>query len=257
MKIAIFGDSFAVNEIENGRITDKKRVKDGFSYTNELSKKYDVTNFAFSGSGLYWSYQQYTAHSYKFDKSIFVASNNDRFNLKNNNREFRELNWSPTRLPTKKKEIKNYKKSWDHIYKKNNFPYTIDEVIKHVKWYYRHIFDEKQSNLMSRLIVNDIEKNKNTLVIPVFQSSYKVKNDVFIKNYKCSTSLVQVLDQLEDPYYNMDFSNGADNKFCHLSDENNKILFDKIVNWIENDEFSLHLNDFVTPSDDVRKYLKS
>lgn len=257
MKIAIFGDSFAVNEIENGRITDKKRVKNGFSYTNELSKKYDVVNFAESGTGLFWSYEKYLEHAQDFDKVIFVASSNARVLLKHDSEKYLPLNWSHTSIPTNKADRKRIRDVSKHTYNKPSVPYSWDEARKHVQWYYKYIFDERQSNLMSKLMIRELEENPNTLVIPAFQSSYKVKNDVFIKNYKCSTCFIEILQKLEDPYYKIEFSTGYDTKFCHFSDENNKILFNKIVNWIEDDEFSLHLNDFVKPTDNVRKYLKS
>lgn len=257
MKIAIFGDSFAVNEIENGRVTDKKRVKNGFSYTNELSKKYDVVNFAESGTGLFWSYEKYLEHAQDFDKVIFVASSNDRVLLQHDSKKYLPLNWSYTNIPTNKADRQRIRDGWKHIYNRSTVPYSWDEARKHVQWYYRYIFNERQSNLMSKLMIQELEEDPNTLVIPAFQTSYKVGTDVFIKNYNCSTCLFEILQELEHPYYKHNFSDGSDTKFCHFSDENNKILFEKIQKWIETKEFTLHVDDFVIPSDNAKKYLPS
>lgn len=255
MKIAIFGDSFAVNEVKNGRITQATRLSEGFSYTNELEKKYDVVNFAESGTGLFWSYEKYLEHAQDFDKVIFVASSNDRILLQHYSEKYLPLNWSHTIIPTNKADIKKFRDGWKHLYNTPSVPYSWDEARKHVQWYYKYIFDERQSNLMSKLMIQELEENPNTLVIPAFQSSYRVVDNVFIKNYECSTSLIELLQKLEEPYYQHKFSNGGDTKFCHFSDENNKILFEKIQKWIETKQFTLHVDDFVTPSDNAEKYI--
>ena len=249
MKIAIFGDSFAVNEVKNGRIKAEKRIKNGFSYTNELEKKYDIENFAQSGTGLYWSYDKYLKFAKNFDKIIFIASHNNRITLKHNSKNYIPLNWSPSLASPRIKALSK------HFYNTNDVPYSFDKANKHITWFYRYIFDQDQANQISKLIVQDLEKDPQTLVIPAFQCSYKIKDEVFIKNYHCSTSFAEILEKLEDPYYKVDFSKGYDLKFCHFSDENNKILFEKIKKWIETNQFTLDVDDFVEPSDNAKKYL--
>jgi len=265
MKIAIFGDSFAVNEIKNKRILDQKRIIEGCCYTHELDKKFDVTNFAVAGTGLFYSYEQFLEHRDKFDKIIFIAEHRRILLQHRDHPEYTHLNWSPTMLPKNQKEKKIFADVHGYLYNNKYVPYSWKEAIFHVKWYYKHIHDEKESHFMSKLIVQDLEKDKNVLVIPAFQSSYRIGQKYqidqssietsFIKNYDCSTSLIEIIQQLEIPYYQRDFSDGTDTKFCHLSDENNKILFEKIKKWIETNQFTLHIDDFVTPSDNAKKYL--
>jgi hypothetical protein len=47
-----------------------------------------------------------------------------------------------------------------------------------------------------------------------------------------------------------------DTRVCHFSNENNLMMYKKIMNWIDTKEFTLTEQDWVAPKDSWRKYLK-
>ena len=96
-RIAIFGDSFAANEVGD-RIDDPLRVEQGFSWSNELAKTHTVTNFARPGTGLYWSYNLFLDNYKEFDKIVFVASTNKRIQINEFNEVHHNFHWSPDML---------------------------------------------------------------------------------------------------------------------------------------------------------------
>jgi len=67
MYIGIFGDSFAAPRPRNT------------TWVSMIENKYNVENYALSGSGLFYSYQMYKENEHKpYDKIIFFASQINR-----------------------------------------------------------------------------------------------------------------------------------------------------------------------------------
>ena len=73
--------------------------------------------------------------------------------------------------------------------------------------------------------------------------------------YKYDTCLCEV-SYKENTFWNVNRlkNNYKDTRHCHLSDDNNKIVFDKIVEWLNTGKFKLMLKDFVFNTKDKEKY---
>jgi len=77
-KIAIYGDSFGNMRLENfqGDLRDR-----GLGWPEWLEKKYQVTNFAQSGSSLFYSYKLFLENNKDFDYNIFLVTEPNRITI--------------------------------------------------------------------------------------------------------------------------------------------------------------------------------
>ena len=114
---------------------------------------------------------------------------------------------------------------------------------------------------MGKLMLKDLETHDNVLVIPAFPSTYidlfDGSEETFLTKHTYSTYLGAVTE-MEEQYwqYYSPSSKTCDTRYCHLSDGSNRIIYDKIVRWIETGEFELDLSDFSKPyNDPFERYL--
>ena len=80
MKIAIYGDSFGNSMIETS-IESKDQDTRGKAWVELLADNYDVTNFCYPGSSLFYSYQLFLKNNQKFDYNIFLVTEPNRITL--------------------------------------------------------------------------------------------------------------------------------------------------------------------------------
>ena len=259
MKVAVFGDSFGAY------IKNHSAVRpDSFSWADQIQCQHDATLYSVSGTSLYWSYREFTEHQHKYDKIIFVAGINDR----------RKLNLSKLEIKTKDQNIDNFlsispslldkshplHSSYKDWYSKNTYV-NWKEIYNTLKGYYTYIYSDEESFHYSRLMINYVQSFSNTLVIPAFRPSYidYANDEKNYLNYDCDISLVDV-QWLECEYWGVDHVEQGqkfiDTRHGHLTDDNNRVLYYKIQNWLTAGEFSMLKEDFVNPSRPAAFYYK-
>ena len=259
MKLAIFGDSFG------SYVEDHFALRpDSFSWAKSLRCQHDATIFSNSGTSLYWSYQKFTEHQHKYDKIIFVAGINNRRKLNLSKSEIKikdeniddYLSITPSLLDKSHPMHANYK-DW---YNKNTYV-GWNKIYKTLRGYYTYIYDNTQNFYYSRLMVNDVQSFPNTLVIPAFRTTYRdyANNEKNYLNYDCDISLLDI-QCLEFDYWGVDHTEQGhkyiDTRHGHITDDNNRILYHKIQNWLNTGEFSMLKEDFITPSRPMTFYYK-
>jgi|TARA_B110000881_G_C18511145_1_gene482294 hypothetical protein len=235
MKIAIFGDSFAHTEPHNESRAWYTYVKD---------QGYDVTNFGRAGSSLYYSYKEYLKHYKSFDKCIFLVTNWGRFHLP----QLKMPHWpgiqqiegalSDPDLPNQDRKVLASLYNWC-IFARDD----LQEIQHH-----------------ELMLADILHKNSNTLLIPCF--NYEMSR----MQQECS---LMDLHQIDMDYYKIDWQDsgkkwhrkplrpgGRELRACHMNDENNIIFGNKLIEYINNNTFSLNIQDYTCSVKDVNYYFE-
>lgn len=238
MKIAIFGDSFAHTEEFNENRSWYESVK---------AHGYDVNNFARSGSSLWYSYDQFIKHNSEYDKCIFLVTNWGRYHVPQMFQPF----WAG--ISQVEESLRN-DRSLTHNQRR------VLESLYNWTLYARN--DEQEILFHSLMIKDIVNTKKDCLVIPCF--NYDMSR---ISNFNmCSMFDIHAIDMI---HYKIEFQdsngiwkkkplrqNGRELRACHMNDENNVIFAQKIINWIDNNQFKMSVNDFVTSSKSVEYYFE-
>lgn len=222
LKIGIFGDSFASLRFENENPT--------LDWVSHLAQKYNVLNFAKPGTSVYYSVKLFLKNFKEFDKTIFIVTHSSRLTLPERSYFLDSRgNVVDCLTPRSAQELlKDCKRENDC------------KILKSVLDYYTYIEDIDFNNYISSLMVNNLKEMHNELLLIYYEDLIKVhkmENDFF---------------QLDDKFYThyIDFRN------CHLSKDNNNILFEKVDEWIKTSRFKFSINDFVKPSDTFLNYFR-
>lgn len=215
MKIGIFGCSYA--DENSCRFT---QINTGKAWSALLKNQTDleIENYAQSGSSVYYSYNLFQKHHKKFDKIIYVVT-------------------SPTRItinhPTKPGE-KLFFTSWETIVEKQKQSMKDLGILDAIDLYYQYIYDLEEFTTYRNLIIQDLQSRPNCLVLD-FDDLLKVSiiDWGFFKRFDNQT-------------YN-DNTLFIDNRYCHMSTENNIILSDMVLSWIRTGTFNYDFSKFVNP----------
>jgi hypothetical protein len=232
MKIGIFGDSYSSTYAYT-------EVKPYASWSMMLSEKYDVTNFSENGSSLYYMKLLFDNHQRNFDKIVFCVTAPGR------------VTFNPDSL--KKKYGTGYQHiSTIHIIKSRlELPELTELDKKRYKILYEYLLEiqdleqEKYYNLM--MVKDIIAQRPDTILIPCFSTSL--------------TDQVTSLEDItwfEDRILNKKTGFYKDYRLCHMSLENNKILFNLVEEAILNNKtrIDLDIKQFTEPSMEIKKLLE-
>lgn len=234
MKIAIFGDSYSstYSYIDNNPYP---------SWSEMLSTKYDVVNFSENGSSLYYMKLLFDKHQQDFDKIVFCIT-------------------APGRLEFKVATLENYPEltpwyqhiSTIHIIKDRlKIPHLTELDKKRYKLLYEYLLeiqDFKQEEYHHLMMVKDIIKQRpDTLLIPAFPNSLTDQTDC-----------LEHVTIFEDKIFNKQTGSYKDSRLCHMSLENNKILFTIVEEAILNDKnrIDLDIKQFTDPSMETKILLE-
>lgn len=253
MKIAVYGDSFGNSMLEN---LDNDNVDRGLAWVELLEQKYEVVNFAESGSSLIYSYDLFLKNNKDFDYNIFLVTEPNRITLPSHANVF---------------DIKHVNFSALSTFRENRFrkdvneQKIIDNITQAIWGYYSYIHDNNYSDIIHKLMVDNILNiNKNTLLIPCFHNSKVDNADPIIKiahfemsksniHNVLSSNNIKLCKIIEDGQLKWFYN---DYRKCHITEENNKILFDYIDNAIINNQnkLNLNINDFKYATKDYEFY---
>jgi hypothetical protein len=209
MKIAIFGDSFA-DCLWFSKL--KIQPQNGPGWPELLAEQYDVINFAKGGTSLYYSYDLFCKHHSQFDRVIFVSSAAERFavHLPESNDVFHIV--PGTSLNQRMSELYHYK--------------TDLRIIQAAEDYISYVLDTEKERIFGKLIIDDICRTRSdVLLLPAFW----IKDNHLIPLGHFSS--------MEQQYYKLskdtiNLNNLTDLRKCHLTDENNQMVYQKIVDSI-------------------------
>jgi len=212
-KIGIFGDSYSTDfSLSFDQNIDT--TKAGTAWVNLLKKDYDIENFSFPGSALYYSYYKFLKNYKEFDKIIFVFTLPGRISLKHPyDKKFMHLSYHHG-IDLKK-----------IMYPEDSKKYQI------ISDYMKYVQDLEKENILYNLMKEDIFSKRSDII-----SIY--------------TEDLMTITAKENAYWGIDFEHQLtvnDIRHCHLIKENNFILYNKVKECLEkNIEFKLDIDDYVT-----------
>lgn len=228
MRIGVFGDSFATRWMRT-----HKRYK-GHPGFDKIGKPwfeylpYDVIAFGESGSDIFYSYKLYLENRRNFDKTVFIATAPGRLSVKDRQKEYRHYNSNVIAEIHKTRSSGN-----EHDF--------LDSVIR----YFKDIQDFDKEIVFWNLIKDDIKKDTNCLLIEGFGDNglkdiFQMENSIWGVTFKDNHS-----------------PNIKDFRYCHMTQENNQILANKIEDCLSNNkQFVFDINDFYRPTlEDKNKYI--
>ena len=234
MKIAIFGDSYSSTYGDGG-------VKPYPSWSSMLAENYDVRNFSENGSSLYYMKLLFDKHQQDFDKIVFCITAPGRLEfkvdtLKNNSKYFPWYQHIPT----------------IHIIQSRlAIPELTEFDKKRYKILYEYLLeiqDFEQEQYHHTMLVKDIiNQRPDTILIPGFPTSLTDQTDC-----------LENITRFEDTFFNKKTGFYRDSRSCHMSLENNKIIFNNVNETIvnNNNRISLNIKQFKQPSIENKILLK-
>lgn len=242
LKISIFGDSFSDTREYDEKSRHRKSSK---SWVKLLHENYNVTNYSESGTSLLWSFSKFLECGDKFDKVIFLVGSNDRIFTPTLTNEDFPLHLSPQHLLSDKLRAETSKLLSENLNK--------TKIWENLNFYYRHIHNDIFSNIITDLIISDLIRNKNILIIPCFrETTDKIKNT--------DISLIDIVN-MENENWGVDWNYirntpKKDLRHSHMTDENNLMLYEKIQNWILTGQFNLTVTDYIRTHSKFSDYFK-
>jgi hypothetical protein len=233
MKIAVFGDSYTITNVMPGN------EHLGLSWVEHLALSHEVTNFGESGTAFQWSYELFLENKDKFDYCILVVADPGRVYIK-----------ALQDIPNKIKG--HFFASPEHIqaFKSITTDERILKILDSIDFWYNNWRDHTFEYHLRTLMVRDLLTYDNILVIPGFPLSVEGYGEI----YQNLTD-IQFWELLQlDPNFNVHMM-GCKRK-CHLSEENNLVLFELVKQAIENKDkiLKLDISKFKKPARSIDFY---
>jgi len=220
MKIGVFGDSFAILKLNPTP-----------TWVDILSEKYDVTNYAVTGSNLYYSINEIKKHHDQYDKIILVVTEPGRLKVADH---------IPLGLS---QQFINGPLDQKYIHRKslNEYERLVWEAANQ---YYSCLQDDDYERYIHNLMLTEIKTIRPDIVlIPAFLNSW----------YNVSGGTMIYIYHKENTAWNFDsttvVTQYTDNRNCHMTAENNAIFANKVEKWLDGELVYIDLNDFVTTTD--------
>ena len=229
MKISIFGDSFADpfnNSIE--AVSWTKLLK-------EKSNDYEITNFAYGGTSLWWSYELFLKNYEKFDTIIFAVTHAGRLS---NLIYDKGINCYDTANDYSRK-IKNLK-NLDDL----KVQHTL-KLLESIKDYYLYLQNGKQDQFLHEKIIEELYRiqtrssDKKFIIIPACPLNFDCKTFFNLVLYDITKK--ELYTNFNDDTYKLE----TDYRANHMSKKNNEILAEKIHQIIQGTCTEVTIDDFV------------
>jgi hypothetical protein len=218
MRIGIFGDSHA-----DCNYRKWEHAPDiGKGWPEWLTQFYKIKNFALGGTGLWYSYETFIKCHKKFDVNIFLPSQAHRFSI-----TLPERNETFNIVPTFTNDPLGHKHRRDTPLD-NEILNAADAYIKYILNY------DREKTLGSCLIDKIVKIRPDTIILNCFDNWDAQPFDPDT-NFGLSH-----MSRLEYDHWNVTpeslraSGRTVDYRKCHISDENNEMVFKKVLHAIQN-----------------------
>lgn len=223
MKVSVYGDSFACAS----PLADQD-----CSWPTLLGNCSKLTNYAVTGSSLYHQFTEFLHSHATSDRVIFLVTA-----------------WGRMWLPQHHHRHIANRHTAEALIK--NSTAQVKSQLGHVIDYFTHLQVDHQEQTFHNLMVAEIQRLRpDALLIPCFDTSIRGREN------SCTMMDLQAIDLV---YYGLTFDQnmtGQELRHCHLNDENNVILSDKLAEWLASGRFNLSATDFVIPKAPCSQYFR-
>lgn len=252
IKVGIFGDSF-------GAVIGPWPYK--FSYVGpgwpELLDKhpnYTLENFCEGGASFWYSYNQFLANYHRFDKIIFLITAPGRITV--NIPGFSELAPSFKHFPTYD-SVANWRKIASNRIEN---PVVLAQVKKHidaVENYFLYVKNDEYDEYIQNLLIKKLKNLKSDIIfIPCFSKSI----DPLTTTPLCEIGYKELHHffgdiPLQRIYKDLATDNLTDARKCHMTEENNYILYNEyILKFLEGSPVKIDIDKFQIPTKSLNYY---
>ena len=248
--LAVFGDSFST--------PDKFRSHTHICWVDILKEKYIVDNFSFQGSSIYYSYTKFKENYEKYDKIVFVVTTASRIWARHIYEDLRSI--EQEHLGHINHQLQLLNKHYLNIVQTYPEKKLIINTFKAALYYYQYIQNTELDIFTAAGLIYEIKKLRPDVLMVSALPSY-VENEfhadylldiVGHKNFLAEITLMEHkaigFNGWDDFQKYLDKKSLRDTRHCHITDENNIILGNKMLQWIEDGKVTLNLEDFVKPS---------
>lgn len=249
--LGIYGDSFGTYSLSGNPLYRHRGLQ--CHWSSLLSKELNclLTNYALSGSSVYYSYKKFLETFLQHDLCIFLVTEPSRY-IKP-----LDFSFSKNACITNQVQIDNWKKT------RHN--YTTDDVNlldKLSNWF--ELMDQDYHYDISELIVDRVMSlHTNVVIIPCYEISLrdpyrKVKNMAAEVNL-CSLYYKQMDElNLSDEGMNITWVENCEYISGHLTPEYNKIAYENISYYLKNKywDWKIPINPIINSNDSLKYYNK-
>jgi hypothetical protein len=262
MKIAIFGDSWGIHG-EDYPWPDSR----GPSWVDLLRQHYTIDNFCVHGNSIQNVYYEYLKNRYNYDKIITLITSPQRFTVPRSTFENSKFSHVGTTYHINYSKV-NYEVQ-EHL---------TDELRTAFNGYYKYIYNEELVYSSIFAILNDIINSGKCIVVPCFRDSvpsliepWHAGNDL-VSLDQASELWIDGLSNLDHalaPFWNKTIRAHKlipvsdthkiklyDVMRCHLSEENNFVLYKLILDAIKRNNATIKLDksSFFPPTRSFEHY---
>ena len=225
MNVGIFGDSYG--DDRTGELGHKSWVK-------LLSEKYNVTNYSYTGSGLFYSYDLFEKNHHKHEKIIFLVSDPDRI-----------LMPSHTKLDVSSHLTYNQCRV---------FAEKINKDYELVVDYFEQIHNSDFYRTSHKLMVDNIPNiRKDAIVYPCFEFSYLNKFPLFHVT-RFEDNFIGMNPEKRVELYNKGL---RDSRTCHMTEKNNYVVYQMFDSLLNHKDFELSESILHKPEHSLEYYYQS
>jgi hypothetical protein len=239
-RIGIYGDSFASD-------TFPYQSRDYPNWIDILrdTSKYKIKNHADAGTNFHYSYRHFLENYQQFDKNIVFVTDWGRIMMKS----------------LRDSQTHRYVCSNDYLTIKNK------KIKDAVEQFYTYIFDDNFYYDIHYSMIDSIRYlDPNVILVPCFPNSILKDTkqyslfDLSLEDFEHygikEERAFRILRREETKIINGRSRELKDARRCHLTVENNKMLANKILYMIENNEtiFNLSATDYVKPKNSFDFY---
>lgn len=246
-KLGIFGDSFG----------DPNHLNSQLYWVDILKEKYIVDNYSVSGSSIYYSYVKFKENHKKYDKIVFLVTGANRIWTRHIYDDLASIEQTQLSHITDGTLLNQHCDNLSKFYPEQKLIIkTFESAIN----YYTYLQNYELDIFTAAGLIYEI-KNLRPDVLMISALPSWDKNNIHpdylssIIGHKHFLIEITFLEHnamgfngWEDFVKYIDKKSLNDIRHCHLTNENNIILGNKMLQWIENNQVTLNLEDFVVPT---------
>ena len=232
LKVGIYGDSFAFPyNIVRGAAQHPGIHNVGNAWSAMLAESYDVENFSWPGSDIYFSYDLFLKNYKNFDVNIFVKTADNRLSVRYDN-DYVHL----------------YRMDWSIDSLKIEKDFDLQQIYRSGIDYFTFLQDDKKDAVLAELMAAQIQRLDPGCIFIDTRNESGLKNVFLLENTAWN---------IPTDRYITKFDKIIDLRYCHMTKENNIVVYDKVVNCIENrTTYTASLSDFKIPIlNEKQKYI--